>query len=277
MAPNDMTASGPARPYPRIGFLTAMRRHAAVIGALLRREALLRSRTPFESIIALCEPLFLIAAMSLAWYFFVRLPPYGESFLLFLTTGFFPYYFFIYVSRRLRSSMGPRSRFSSEQTLDYVLTHMILRTIDYTILGLLLFSGLYLFVTPQAFPSDLEPILEAMTGLLMLGFGLGIVNVALTRVFPLWAYFFPAFWRLMILFSGLHFIPDFRPPDIRYVLGFNPLLHGLALFRRGFYPNYPQLILDRQYFFLCALVALFLGLVVERAMRRKFGSDDRIN
>jgi capsular polysaccharide transport system permease protein len=272
MAPNDFTAADERPPvYRQVAFLPALRRHATVIAALLRREALLRSHSPFESILAICEPLILIAAITTAWHFFVRLPPYGDSVLLFLTSGLFPYYFFIYVSRRMRGSLGSaRSRFSTEHTLDYVLTHVILRTIDYTILGFILFTGMYFLVTVQARPSNLLPIIESIGGLLMLGFGLGIANMALNRVFPYWAYFFPAFWRMMMLFSGLHFVPDFRAPDIRYWLSFNPLLHAIALFREGFYPTYPHLIVDRGFFFLCGLSALFIGLAVERAMRRRF-------
>jgi capsular polysaccharide transport system permease protein len=71
-----------------------------------------------------------------------------------------------------------------------------------------------------------------------------------------------------MLFSGVFFIVDFVKPDVRYVLSWNPMMHAIALFRMGFYPNYPRLVFDRQYMWVCALVAVVFGLVIERLTRR---------
>jgi capsular polysaccharide transport system permease protein len=72
----------------------------------------------------------------------------------------------------------------------------------------------------------------------------------------------------MILFSGIFFLADFLPPGPRHVLSFNPMLHAVALFRSGFYPNYPQGLLDTTYLFYCALFAVVLGFVLERVTVR---------
>jgi capsular polysaccharide transport system permease protein len=261
-------------PRPQSGkfktpFRAALRQHARVISALLQREAISRSRTPLESVIALLEPLIMISVLGTAYYFFARLPPYGSSSILFLSTGFIPFYLFIYVSRRMRRSVeSSMHRLAAEEALDYIFVHVILRCIDYTILSIFLFSMLYMFFTPNAYPTSFVPILEGMGAMALFGFGVGILNLAISNAFPLWRYFFPAISRGLMLFSGIHFVPDLLSPGVRYVLSFNPMSHAITLFRLGFYPQYPQLTLDRGYLAISILVAIFLGLVAERVFRR---------
>jgi capsular polysaccharide transport system permease protein len=81
----------------------------------------------------------------------------------------------------------------------------------------------------------------------------------------------PAVTRLLMFFSGVSFMPDYFPPHLRYILSFNPLLHVVHLFRLGFYPTYPTIMLDRGYLISCAIVLFVAGLVIERVSRRAEG------
>jgi capsular polysaccharide transport system permease protein len=47
-------------------------------------------------------------------------------------------------------------------------------------------------------------------------------------------------------------------------MSYNPMMHAIALFRTGFYPNYPTGLLDTSYLFYSAIAALFIGIVLER-------------
>ena len=144
--------------------------------------------------------------------------------MLFYATGFFANYFFIYLSRRMiRSVDAPGRRFPMEQTLDLMLVHVILNTIDYTILGIVLFGGIYFFFDEQALPYDLVPIFEACAAIIMLGFGVGVLNLVMSQTFTLWRFLFPPVMRFSMLFSGMFYVVDFLPPQARYVLSFNPM------------------------------------------------------
>jgi capsular polysaccharide transport system permease protein len=68
----------------------------------------------------------------------------------------------------------------------------------------------------------------------------------------------------MIMFSGIFYLIEFLPPGARYVMSFNPMMHAIALFRTGFYPGYPTLLLDTTYLTYCAIGSVVLGLVLER-------------
>jgi capsular polysaccharide transport system permease protein len=108
----------------------------------------------------------------------------------------------------------------------------------------------------------------AMMAIIALGFGWGVITLVVTKYFWPWGYLSGMFNRAMILFSGIFFLAEFLPPTARYVLSFNPMLHAVALFRSGFYPKYPTLLLDTTYLAYCSLGAVLIGLVLERVTMR---------
>jgi capsular polysaccharide transport system permease protein len=250
----------------------ALRRHAQVTLALLMQEEEMRRRHPLDSILHLLEPVFLIGMMTAFWWMIGRnkSPPFGDSVVLFYATGFLPVYFFIYVSRRMASNIDrPRNRYPVEQRLDHMAVHIIVRIIDYSILGFFTFGAIYLFITPSAIPHSWEPIIKSCLAIAMLGFGWGVVVTLISKVHWTLRFLVPRLSRVLVLFSGVFYIPDFMAPHIRDYLAYNPMLHAINLFRHGFYYRYPSLLLDTDYLFHSALVALAFGLALERVSRRR--------
>jgi len=224
-----------------------------------------------DAILELLEPVLLIAIMTLGWWFVARRngSPLGGPPVLYYATGFFSLYFFIYLSNRMRRSIpSSAKRFPIERRLDHMIVHIVLKTFDYIILGLVLFGAIYVLFTPQAVPHDFLYLIQASACIMMLGFGWGVVNLVMARIWSFWLYLLPAVNRSLMLFSGAIFLVEFLTPTTRHVLSYNPVLHAIAAFRRAFYPNYPNLVLDMNYLFYCAVFALALGLVLERATRR---------
>jgi capsular polysaccharide transport system permease protein len=250
---------------PMLPKADAFGRHFAVLRAMLVRAVDSRRQAPFHTIFALLEPLFLMTVLSGLWFLLNRhqTVPFGDSVLLFYATGIFPYYFFVYVSRRMRIP-APKRRFPIERRLDYVLVHLVLRLFDYIVLGLILFGGLRLFVTHTAMPESFFPLFEGAFAILLLSFGWGLLLISLRNSFPLWTYLHPSISRALILITGIFYVPDFLSPSARYLMSFNPLVHAVALFRTGFYPNYPTLLLDRWYLFACSVAFVVMGFVLER-------------
>jgi capsular polysaccharide transport system permease protein len=253
---------------------SALRRYMQILGALLRREEESRRQAPVESIMSLLEPIFLIATLSCFFWFLSRrqVSPLGGAPILYYATGFFPLYFFIYLSRLMRGSVDqPNQRLPIEQRLDHIIVHIILRIIDYAILGLILFGGIYLLFSTEAMPDDLTKVIAACAAIVGLGFGWGVLNLVLSRTSRFWGFVFPSISRSLILFSGVFFLPDFLLPETRHMFSFNPMMHAVQLFRLGFYPQYPAVGLDTHYLAYSAIIFLFVGFVVERISRRSEG------
>jgi capsular polysaccharide transport system permease protein len=249
-------------------FSRSLRRSGSVILTLLRREEVKRREAPFATIFGLLEPIFIISMIGMVYWFLDRgRAPVGGSPALFFASGLYIKYYFIHVSRRLRRTRS--RRFPAELWLDQVIVFMLIKFIDYLLLGAFMIVVLALFIDVNAIPYDWRPIFESMGYMTMLGFGWGVIIVALRRAFKLRAFFFSIINRVLVLLSGAMFVVDFMHPVARYWLSFNPMLHAIILFRTGFYPRYPTYTLDMPYLISCSIGAVVLGLVVERAFRRR--------
>jgi capsular polysaccharide transport system permease protein len=248
-----------------IGSIT--RKYAYYFSALLRREQHSRLSDPISSFLEVMEPIFLIAVMTAATQFIGRrdTSPLGDSPVLFYATGFFFLYYFIYLSNRMKRSVdNPTRRFPMERRLDHILVHILLRTTDYMILGIVLFSLIYVFFSTGAFPNSFTYLFMAMISAVMLGFGWGIMNLVLARAWKLWGFLFPLVNRSLVLFTGVVFLVDFLSPGVRHILSFIPLVHAVALFRLAFFPNQPMIVFDLSYLAWTALLAVAIGVILER-------------
>jgi capsular polysaccharide transport system permease protein len=253
------------------GFFYAVRRYGQILFALLQREQENRRRAPLESIMDVLEPVVLVSLMGILWSFLNRraAAPLGDHALLFIGTGFYAKFFWINLSRMTKRTVGtPGRRFPVERRMDYILVHMLLTTGNYLVLGFVAFAILYFAFTASAIPSNFMPIVQAMLAIIGLGFGWGVLTLVLSKYFWPWPYVAAAFNRALILFSGIFFLAEFLPPYARAVMSYNPMLHAVALFRTGFYPHYPEGLLDRTYLFYCVIFAVFLGFVLERVTLR---------
>jgi len=259
-------------------FFSALRHQGNVFLALLNREEERRRHNPVEALLGVLEPLGFLVVMAALRYFTHTnaYVPVGTSQVVYLATGILPHYFFIVIATRSSKDWTSASRrFPIEQRLDLYLVAIILRCADYLILGVLLFGGLYAYGISDAAPYDYGSIFQALAAIAMLGFGWGVFQLTIGEIFPVWAYINGAITRGLVLFSGIFFEPDTLPPDIRYPLSFNPILQAIALFKRGFYPNYSSLTLDKTYLLECAIAFVLMGLIFDRITRRREGLPRR--
>lgn len=248
----------------------ALQSQVRVFNAVLTREinAKLTGYGGISFVASLLEPVLHITIVCL-WHYLVRfVPVYGTSKVLFVATGLYPVFIFIHLSSLFHGSFRQR-RFPLEHVLDIVAAQALLKLIGYLVVGVLLFDGIYIFITPQGIPFDFGPVLLAVAALSILGIGIGICNAVVVAQFPMWRYIYGPIARLLILFSGVLFVPDFLPAHLRKYLAWNPVMHAVDLFRQGFYPGYPRVVYDAQFLWACAFGALVLGLCLERIYRRK--------
>jgi capsular polysaccharide transport system permease protein len=251
-------------------FGSDLRRYFKVIMALLRREEEVRRHAPIESFLEVLEPVALLLTVGTLRFFMGTAPlTLGYDTVFFLATGFYPKYMFLWISNYMRIGvLKVGRRYPVEQRLDYIFVHIILRVFDYSIVGIFLFTVIYLVLSHTAYPRDFRPIIMALVAMAMLGFGWGVANMLLMQLVWFWKYVFMILNRTLIIISGALFVPDFMSPSVRYWLSFNPTLHAIALFRTGFFEHYPTILLDRKYLFYCCVVSVVGGLVLERVTRR---------
>jgi capsular polysaccharide transport system permease protein len=251
-----------------VSFRIALRRYLGIMAALLLQEYETWHHAPVRKLLKMIEPMGNIAIICFVGIFiFNHGAVVGDSQVLFIASGFFPKYLFFYTAR-YTPNKSSRNLFPTEQRLDYMLVNVIVKIVEFVILGIVLFGSIYLLITDQAMPVSYDPMLEAVIAMAMLGFGYGAVNLALRQIFWFWPAIVQVINMTLIMICGVFFIVDFLPPDIRYWVSFIPNIHAIVLFRQGFYPRYPALILDTSYLAYCAIIAGLVGFVLERITRR---------
>ena len=72
---------------------------------------------------------------------------------------------------------------------------------------------------------------------------------------------------LLWITAGVVFVPDALPEIAREFLAYQPILQVVEWMRSAYFEGYGSLILDRTYAVSFGVVTIFLGLLLERAMR----------
>ncbi|MDP4025997.1 hypothetical protein Q8W71_25520 [Methylobacterium sp. NEAU 140] len=126
-------------------------------------------------------------------------------------------------------------------------------------LSLLLVCGVLLALGVDPRPHD--PFL-AVCGYLtaiLLGIGLGAINVAIIGFFPGWLIGYALFSIIVYVTSGVIFMPSYLPDKVYYWLKFNPVLQICEWMRSAYYPS-STLEIDYLYVVMCSLACLAVGL-----------------
>lgn len=229
------------------------------------------SRVAF--ITTLLEPLVIVSGMYvIRGLLKTNMPNYGTSLFLFYASGFLPFYLFIRVSSRTRQARTrPSGVLPGLSPLDVFIATVLLNSLIWITMIVVIFCGMWLYGIDQARPASLVTCAIPIMLLIVLGAGIGMINNVIGRFLSFWNTFYAIFTRGLLFLSGVIIIVDFTPIWLREICIINPLSHGVEWFRLGVYGRYPHNSLDPAYLIEWALIALFIGVVVDRAAIRKLG------
>jgi len=223
----------------------------------------------FSLLLVIAEPfIFILSLYIIRGVIRDKTPSYGTSLLLFFCSGMMPYYIFIRTSILSRSTIKPLQPVPRIRSMDVIMAQVAANAVLWGVVMVLLFFGLWMYGIQDAWPESIPTCLYALLLMLCLGAGAGLFNASVDRYFPLWSMIFGICTRGMVFFSGVMSIADRYPLPLRDYLAWNPLLHGVDLFRVGLYGSYPHYLLDVPYLEKCAAVLLFVGFIAERASLR---------
>ncbi|HEV2301739.1 MAG TPA: tetratricopeptide repeat protein [Stellaceae bacterium] len=259
----------PPRPLPR--WSDGLGTQARVVLALVIREA----RTRFAEAKlgygwALLEPILHILMLSLVFAVLMRgQPPIGREFFIFYYTGIIPYHMFVHTSSNLAYAISGSAallQLPLVTTLDLVIARGLVEFVTDALVAVILLVGLSAFGL-HARPHDLFGIGAALIASWLLGCGCGIVNAVVNRFVKSWDKIWVQLARVLYFTSGIFYVPAMMPDRIRDILVWNPVLQAVEWFRSSFFEGYDPHWLDRSYLAGLALLAVLLGLGLERRLR----------
>lgn len=244
-----------------------------VVEALVLRE----TRTRFGAhqlgyFWAIVEPALWIATFYALYAFVGREAPPGLDLFSFLLTGLIPFSIFNKITQQVSESINGNKAllfYPQVRPIDIAISRTVLEVMTYTAVFGVFMVGHALFT--QEWPA-VEDALMVITGFALatgLGLALGLVFCSLSVLTkaadrvrgPLLR---PLFWC-----SGMFFTANDLPTNVRDIMLYNPLLHVIEIVRDGWFPAYHTRHADLGYVVMWLLSLLTLGLLLERAVRRK--------
>ncbi len=235
-----------------------------IVALVLREMSTRYGRTPGGYIWGIVEPLAAIIVLSFGFSLIMRTPSLGTSFLLFYATGYLPFDLYNTLSTTISKSLTFSKallKYPAVTWVDAVLARFLLNGLTGILIATMLLGGI-LTVIDNRSVLDFPPIITAMALTMLLGLGVGVMNCALTGLFPLWGIAWAVINRPLFLASGIFFLYDTMPPLARDVLWYNPLVHIVGLMRTGFYPTYAALYVNEFYVLFVSLICLTMGLIL---------------
>lgn len=230
--------------------------------ALTLREARVRhGRSRLGYAWAVVEPFAVTAVMI---YVFVGLGRRGGSFdyAPFYAAGILSFAYFRHASSFIGMSFEantPLFSYPRVRELDAAVARLTLDTITSMMICVLVFSFLSLAFGASP-PHDLGRMLVAYFGLSLLALGVGLNIAALQRRFNMAAYVYNMLMAPAFIISGVFFSLQSLPYELRHIIAWNPILHGVESFRAGYLTGYPDHHLDLPYLYFMGLLLTAIGM-----------------
>ncbi|MCJ2082465.1 ABC transporter permease [Methylobacterium sp. J-090] len=189
---------------------------------------------------------------------------------LFIATGAVPALVFQYTSREAMKAIGankPLTYYPQVKLFDLIVARYIVETVKGFTGLIVVFLILICFGVD---PRPPEPIMAVggYCAALLLGLGIGAINVGILSFFPGWQIGYILVTISFYLTSGVYFLPQFMPPQIYEAMKYNPIVQIIEWVRLGYYP---QLGVEVDYLYVLGwgFGSLSIGLIMERTLVRR--------
>jgi capsular polysaccharide transport system permease protein len=215
-------------------------------------------RAEWPVLVAILEPIGVIGLFALVGELMHLGPPFGQSSVLFHTTGVIPFYLFMQLTFRVRL-WDTIHRLPRTSGLDWLLATVVSDYLAKIIILAILYVGMMMVGINDVLPSDPLQCLLALGAMALLGLGIGLVNAVLSGILTSWTYIYVVAIRFWMAFSGVLFVMDYMPPDMREIGEANPVATAITWFRLGQYGNYPSMTMNRGLLFVWIAATILIG------------------
>jgi capsular polysaccharide transport system permease protein len=246
-----------------------IRQQINVINALIVRDVTSRFGSSVAFVLAIAWPLahiwILVGLNSIG----NRAVPFGESSVLWYAVGMVPFIIFSYTSRMIVIGMvmnKPLLSFPRIKITDILISRSIIEALVSAIVVMVLIVILTIMKVDY-WPWRPAEAFLAICCAFMMGVGYGTINGLLAMAFHQWATVYNLFIIVLWISSGVLFLPNIMPEEIRKLLYFHPTIHPLELLRGSVYDGYSSLILDVKFMIFGSVLCLVSGLLLERIVR----------
>ncbi|WP_142848149.1 ABC transporter permease [Telmatospirillum sp. J64-1] len=245
---------------------------ARVLYALILREIQTRYGKHRSGYLwAFMEPAITIVLFGSGFLLLGAAPPRGMHVLPFLITGVGAFFVFQNVMLYTMGAIASgRVFFSYPGVMPFHVTiaRGILETLTMiSVFFVFLFVG-WLFGVEIELEDPLAIVL-CLLALSLFGFGLGSALGMAAQFLPFLQRVVPAITRPFLLFSGAFYTAEEIPPQAATYFLVNPLLHAIEILREATFYSHHSIYADGAYLAVCVVGALFFGILLQAALKRR--------
>ncbi|CAE6827256.1 hypothetical protein LMG22931_06630 [Paraburkholderia nemoris] len=257
---------------------SALRMQSRVLYALVLREiAGQYERSRLGYLWAIIEPIVHLMVLGL---FFSLLnhttAPLGHNLYLFYLTGLLPFFMIIHTGSKVMHGLSANRSLlllPPIKVLDILLARGLLSLLTELLVAILIL-GIFNLLGISAVAQDSLLTLGALLLAWFFGVSLGIFMAMLGEFFESWEMIWSQITRVMYFCSGIFYVAEKMPPQIRAVLVWNPVLQCIELLRSGFYSGFAPPWLQPGYVLLAAMVLLAGGAAFLHLFSRHIGAEE---
>lgn len=246
--------------------------YAGVIRALMLRDMRTRFGGSYWGyVVVVLWPIAHIFLIVSIMFFRGLSSPMGIDPILFVATGAVPTLVFQYTSREAMKAVlvnRPLMYYPQVKSFDIMVARFIVESIK-GFQGLLIIIALLITIGIDPTPIDPITAVEAYLLALILGLGLGAVNIGIQSFFPGWLWGYIIVTVLVYVTSGVFFLPHMLPNELYELAKWNPLVQIVEMTRLAYNPQLGVTI-DYYYVLGWAFGSLWVGLTMERTVVRRF-------
>lgn len=241
-----------------------------ILHALMLRDIKTRfGGSEWGFLLAIGWPLTHILALLLINSGLGRTAPYGDSSALWFATGVIPFMVFTYMARFIMMGIAlnrPLLSFPVVKISDILFARALVEFLNAGTVIMIVFVIFWAFGI-DFMPQDVPQACFALLSMMLLGLGFGVLNAIIAAAIPFWITGYALLMLLFWIASGVVFVPDALPENVRIPLSYIPMLQGVEWMRSTYYEGYGANILDKYYLIWWGACTLFIGLVLERLVR----------
>lgn len=196
--------------------------------------------------------------------------PMSMSTTLFIATGAVPALMFQYISREVMKAVmmnRPLTYYPQVKLIDLLFARILVEIVT-GFLALIIVFAILTAVGVDPWPVEPFTAVSAYSAAIILGIGVGTINVGIIAFFPGWLMGYMFFTIVLYLTSGVMFLPSLFPEQIYGILKYNPVVQIIEWVRIAYEPG-AGFEIDYLYIYLWAFGSLGVGLMLERHVVRK--------
>jgi capsular polysaccharide transport system permease protein len=190
--------------------------------------------------------------------------------MLFIATGAVPCYVFQYTSREAMKAVivnRPLTYYPQVKVFDIMLARFIVEVIK-GFTGLIIIVAILFASGVDPTPQDSAMVVAGYCASIMLGLGIGAINIGIMAFFPGWLFGYVLVTVTVYLTSGVFFLPHLLPDEVYSLVKWNPMVQIIEWVRLGYNPNLGVNV-DYSYVLFWGCGSLMIGLLMERFLVRK--------